>query len=474
MSAPLSLPLRHLIALAAAVGLLTSTAVRAAEPAPAADAATTAAAPTPPAPMSWRSFVTEVERRNPLMRAARAGLDVFEAKLGQADWAYFPSIKLDAGVVPFPEITDDDDGNTDLNWSKWGVFYQVKLSLVQPIWTFGKIAALQRAAAHGQRVGQAQVEIARWELRYRAAEAYYGRLLAGELDVIVSDGEDWLSKAEERLERLRDEDSPEYDQSEHLRLKTRVADFHVLAAQNAELMAVSSAGIRLLLDRQDGAVPALEETELRPIEVALAPVEHYVALLRDNSPELRMARAGRDARAALAERRDAELWPDIVFIAEMRFEDNTLDEDLTVATDILADLPVTGLVGLRWNLDVPIRLERANEAWAEANKTKYEAEAAGLLSELKVRRLYQQLAGKQKLVEVFRRSQKSAQGWLTANWDLYDAGFGNFRDVMDALVQFYSKKAGYLQQVHEHNLLIYKLSQVVGVDLTEVPVEAGD
>ncbi len=430
-----------------------------------------AESPEAPPALSWQEFIAEVEANSPLMRAARAGLDVFEAKLRQADWAYFPAIKLDAGVVPFPELTEDSEGNTELNWSKWGIFYQVKLSLVQPLWTFGKIAALQEAAALGREVGRARVDVARWELRYRAAEAWNGRILAGELDAIISDGESWLNKAEARLDRLKVEDSPDYDQSEHLRLRTRVADFHVMSAQNAELMTVSAAGMRLLVDRKDGPAPVPDVKELRPVEVRLAPIDRYLALMRDNAPDLRVARAGRDARRALAEQKDAELWPDLVFIGEIRYEDNTLGEELTVATDILADLPVTGLVGLRWNLDIPRRAARADEAWAAARRAKHQAEAAALMAELKVRRVYQQLENKQKLVEVFRRSQKSAQGWLTANWDLYDAGFGNFRDVMDALVQFYSKKAGYLQQVHEHNLLVFKLSQLCGVDITTLPAE---
>src|SRR5690606_6830635 len=100
--------------------------------------------------------------------------------------------------------------------------------MVQPLWTFGKIGALQRAAGAGVDVGKAAVEVARWELRSRAAEAWLGRLLGQHLDEILVDGKGWIDKAERRMERLRAEDSPEYDQLEHLRLKTRSAEFYEL------------------------------------------------------------------------------------------------------------------------------------------------------------------------------------------------------------------------------------------------------
>jgi hypothetical protein len=37
--------------------------------------------------------------------------------------------------------------------------------------------------------------------------------------------------------------------------------------------------------------------------------------------------------------------------------------------------------------------------------------------------------------------------------------------VMDALVQFYQKKFGYLKVVFDHNLVVWRLSQAIGVDI---------
>ena len=72
-----------------------------------------------------------------------------------------------------------------------------------------------------------------------------GRLLGKQLDAILVDGKQWLDKAEKRMERLRAEDSNEYDQLEHLRLKTRVAEFYEVQANNLLLMTQATQGLRL-------------------------------------------------------------------------------------------------------------------------------------------------------------------------------------------------------------------------------------
>ncbi|MFO0747681.1 MAG: TolC family protein [Myxococcota bacterium] len=415
---------------------------------------------------SWEDLVAAVERTHPLMDAARAGLDQLEAKLGQADWSIFPSFKLDAGGTITPKITGDAL-TSESDWGTIGVYGQLQLDMVQPLWTFGKISALKAAATAGVQAGKAAVDIARWELRTRVAEAFYGRLLARELDAILVEGKGWIDKAEKRMEKLRDSDSPDYDQLEHLRLKTRVADFYTLQAQNQLLLTQASQGLRLLLSKPAGDEVELAPDGLEPIACELAEPERYARIARENDPVVRAAAGNARAQDYLADAKAAELWPDVVLVGKVDLRTATVieDQDSFFARDPYHTKSVGAAIGLRWKLDVPQRLFQADEARAKAARAQAELEVAEDLGEFKVLQLVRELMNKKELIEVMRQAQKAAQGWLTATWDTYDAGFGNFRDVMDALVQFYQKKLGYLQLVFEHNILIWKLSQAVGGDV---------
>jgi outer membrane protein TolC len=442
------------------------------EPPPAASAPASPERPSPDAPpdketWTWEAFLGHVERHHPLMDAARAGLAQLEAKLSQADWAYFPSFRLEAAATITPKVTGDALAS-ESDWGTIGVYARSKLEMVQPLWTFGKLSSLQRAAEAGVDVGRAAVEVARWELRVRAAEAWMGRLLGKQLDGILADGKTWLDKAEARMERLRAEDSDEYDQLEHLRLKTRSAEFYQLQADNLLLLTQATQGLRLLLGRPPGEEVAIAaDAAFEPYEFPLLPVEQYVALASKADPLVELARKSARAQDALADAKAAEAWPDLFFAGQVTLAEATVmeEQDSVFAHDPYHARTVGGVVGLRWKLDVPQRVFQTDEARARARRSASEAEVQADLQEFKVRQLAQELVNKRELLRIFRESQKAAQGWLTATWDTYDAGFGSFRDVMDALVQFYEKKFGYLKLVFEHNLVTWRLSQAVGLDI---------
>jgi outer membrane protein TolC len=420
--------------------------------------------------LAWDAFATAVEAVHPLMEAARAGLDGLKARLSQAEWAWFPMLRMTAGAGLVPKITGNAvDSNAD--WSTFGPLLDARLEIAQPLWTFGRIEALQRAATAGVDVGHAGIAVARWELRMRAAEAFFSAALARELDTLLGEGQVWIAKAEARMESQRDAEAPEYDQLEHLRLKTRIAEFHELRTRNELLGVTARAGMRVLLQRPEGGPEPVPEGDLAPLELPLHDAQVYVDLARRNDPGLQLARARAGAARELAGWRRTELWPNLVLAGDVR---STRAPTVEPQDSIFANDPFNrtfgGLaLGLEWRLDVPQRLLVADEARAAARRAEAEAEVQADLMEVNVRRLVQDLKNQRELLDVYRGSRKAAQGWLTATWDTYESGFGSFRDVMDALVQFYEKRLGYLQVVHAHNLAVFRLSQAVGVDVRLIP-----
>jgi len=417
-------------------------------------------------PYTWEALIAEIEAGHPLIDAAHAGLEQLEKKLAQSEWAIFPSFQLTGGATITPKITGDPLA-FESDWGTIGVYGQVKLEMVQPLWTFGKIGALQRAATIGVEIGQTAVDVARWELRSRAAEAYLGRILASELDLILVDGQSWIAKAEKRMEKLRDEDSDEYDQLEHLRLKTRVAEFWQLALDNRMLVTQTQTGLRLLLRKPAGTPVELAEKSLEPYVIEVQDGDVYVDLMRRSDPMVRLAKKNAAAQQALADAKSKDLFPDLVLVGQIGITRATQIEDQhsPFANDPFNTRGAGAALGLRWQLDVPQKVLQADEAHARARRVAAEALVQEDLQELRVRQLAMELQNKSELVTIFAESRKAAQGWLAATWDTYDAGFGNFRDVMDALVQFYQNKFGYLKVVFDHNVVVWKLSQAVGTDV---------
>ncbi|MEC9071071.1 MAG: TolC family protein, partial [Myxococcota bacterium] len=360
--------------------------------------------------------------------------------------------------------------SVDVDWTEWGYFYRVRLSFTQPVTTFGRISSLRRAAKSGLEVGNAQISLARWELRYRAAQAYYGAVLASELRQILNEGKRWIAKAEERMERLRAEDSEEYDQMAHLRLKSRLTEFFEMEAQNQSLEVGAHEGLRALLSRASGHQVRPRDTRLTPLEWEEAEASEYVSRALKHRPDRKMARAGRDAKRALADAKAADLWPNVVIVGDARINDSdVIGRDSTILGPETLGFSAGLLLAMQWQLDIPDRMFLRDEARAEVRKASAQIEVQADLASVQIHRLAQDLRNKRRLIEAYRKANKAAQGWLTASWDLYDSGFGSFKEVMDALVQFYGKRVGYLRTVHEHNLLVHELSRAIGENIIREP-----
>jgi outer membrane protein TolC len=403
------------------------------------------------------------------MKAARAGLRAFESKLSQASWAYAPKLQLEAGIAPVPTIT----GNalkSEIDSGTWGFFGTAKLSMVQPVYTFGKIASLKRAARHGVSIGQSLVDAARFEIRHRLAQSWHGALLAAELDVILSEGKRWLERAQDRMDELKKADSDDYNQNEALRLQTRMAEFYAMEAENNQLRLGSLVGLRILLSLPRGTTLQLAAEGLEPLQLKLQSADDYWAIARQNEPILRAARSEEAAKWALGDHQEAKLWPDLVIIAEASaaMSDVVEDQRSSFATDPYNFAGAAALIGIRWNLDIPTTLGRVSEANAQAMRARFTFETKEDLLELRVRQLHQSLLDKGRLIGIYRKSQKAAQGWLLSAWELYEDGFGDFRMVMEALVQFYGKKVAYLKTVFQHNVTVAELSQAIGVEVTSL------
>jgi outer membrane protein TolC len=201
--------------------------------------------------------------------------------------------------------------------------------------------------------------------------------------------------------------------------------------------------------------------------LTLAPVETYLALADRQRPSLRQARAGARAKSALADSAEAALWPDLVLLGEV----TAVDSDVLEAPGSLpGDRPLgvaAGLLlGLRWRLDVPQSIVRGRVVRAQANQLTERARQARATMEGEVRRLYGRLIGQAGVLKATHDSRVAARGWLSASWELYDSGFGDLRDVTDALAQFWTTHVGHLRAVVAHNLLIVALSRAVGQDIT--------
>src|SRR5689334_21538720 len=133
----------------------------------------------------------------PRGRLAATDTDAARARVLEADAARLPKATGTGFATISPEIRCVDPACTQtapdgfaLQFS--GAFAGVGLTITQPLYTFGKIAAAQDAAGAGVRAQAALENETAGDVGADAARAYYGLKLARELRYMLEDGIDQI------------------------------------------------------------------------------------------------------------------------------------------------------------------------------------------------------------------------------------------------------------------------------------------
>ena len=183
---------------------------------------TWAQAPTAKSVYTLKDLIQRALATSPEIRQSQRGAEVALAKKDQADAARFPQIELTAVVGPSPRARGTVEGGSPDrkdNPVVTNVFERIEMTLVQPLYTFGKITGFREAAAEGVKVDKAKVEEKAADLVLRIKELYYGRLLADDLLGLIDEIRGDLDKAIEKTERQLKADAPGVDEVDLYKLK---------------------------------------------------------------------------------------------------------------------------------------------------------------------------------------------------------------------------------------------------------------
>ena len=124
------------------------------------------------------------------------------------------------------------------------VFGNLTFSLVQPLYTFGKIAYREEAAAKNIEIKKAGVDLKKGEVMVQVAQAYYGLILANQGKEAVADARTYLRDARERITRLLRVNSPNVRESDQYRLAMYEGGVDKISARQGRLAKVAPPGLK--------------------------------------------------------------------------------------------------------------------------------------------------------------------------------------------------------------------------------------
>jgi outer membrane protein TolC len=408
-------------------------------------------APIPGVPL--RRCLELAETNHPNIWAARARLSSMRAQLDEAHFAPFSDFTATGGFGLAPTVRGNNiySPNTEVSLSEsMGVFWRIGVEGTIPLWTFGKITNVWRAAEAQIKVGENDVVKQRNQIKLDVRRAYFGLQLARDANALLDDAAAKLDKAVDKLDG--DVKAGNADEVDLYKLRTFRFELEGRRSESRRYEAIALSSLRFLTG--EGTSFDIPPVPLRPAKRALGPVAQYLQAARINRPEVNMLRAGLLAREAQADLARSRFLPDIGISLGATWSRAPLvaDQLNPYIRDDANYLRYGAALGMRWRLDLlpdAARLAQANAAVEELRET--ERYALGGIG-VEVETAYAQVADAQRREQAYGNAERMARQWIIAVQQAIDVGTRDEGDLVDAAKQFATQRYNHLSATMDLNL----------------------
>ena len=403
---------------------------------------------------------------SPEVQAANAGLAIARAKKGQADGTRFPQLELTVVVGPSPRargtVVSSPDSKDDPDITN--VFVRNELSVLQPLYTFGRISSLRQAASEGVEVGKASVAERAQAVRLRIKELYYGILLADDVLAMFKEVKVVLDQGIEKTQRQLSAGASGVDEKDLNTLKSFSAELARVRADAEGRRDVALVAMRALTGMAPDEPVVLAQKGLERTEREVPPETDAVDTALRDRPEMAQVRAGLRATDALVRVERGVLFPQF-FAAVQGFYAYAGNRDFQqnpFVFDPLNDRYAVGVLGFRYTLDFGITLGRIHQAQAEHELVVAAKNGAELVIPLEVRKARRDVRTAAEMMRAADEGWRAARKWLVAASANYDAGIGTSWDLGEAAGAYTRLKAEYLAAVFDYDVALARLEHAMG------------
>jgi outer membrane protein TolC len=421
---------------------------------------------------SLKDLIQRVLATSPEIRQFQRGAEVAMAKQDQADAARYPQIELKALVGPSPRARGSvENGSPDrkdrpvIN----NVFERVEMTLIQPLYTFGKITGLREAAAEGVKVDKARVEEKASDMILRVKELYYGRLLASDLLGLIDEISGDLDKAIEKTERQLKAEAPGVDEVDLYKLKAFRGEVLKNRNEARKGFDLATTALRTFAGLDPGQPLELDAKGLDVPPKQLEPEDQAIGTALDLRPEMTQVRAGLKATEALVQVEESNLYPQFFLAVEGLYAQagNRVYQRNPFIFDPLNDRFLAVVLGLKYDLDFGITRGKIRAAQAEHLKIRETKQFAEQGIPLQVRKAHREIAEAKENIRATEEGWRNARKWLVAAKANFDLGVGEARDLGEAVETYAKLRAENFKAMYNYNLAVANLEHATGRDVKE-------
>ncbi len=338
----------------------------------------------------------------------------------------------------------------------------VTATLIQPLYSFGKLENYKRAANLNRDVSAAEVSIARGETWLTVRRAWWGYLTARDTRRML---EGVLRQVTKTRDRMREKaDAGEAPMSDLYALETGVGTLERYIAQATAVEDVALDGLKTII-----GVPIDEELEvaarrIEPVENPSASLGELAEEALASRPEMFMAETGQEAVRSLIEARKSDKYPNLYagLVAGGAYTPGRERLDNPYIHQPLNNVYATPVIGLQWEFNPGVHRARVSEAEAQMQEVVAKAQLARQGIPFQVAEAYHQSVGLDRQIEALARTRDNSRRWMISSFMDFQAGLIDGGKLAASVRANTEAQADYFRAINDFNMSVAQLAVATG------------
>lgn len=362
------------------------------------------------------------------------------------------------------------DPTLENDWENWGIFTQAEISGIQPIYTWGAIRNAVKAAQKGADAARHQFESQKESYTLQLYELYQSALLALEMERLMKEADSQLQEAEKELKRLREEADPSLEERDVFEFYIFKEEFKAVRTEAYELKDFIQRAWHQVLSAHSDVKYQPKERFLDPVSSQIQDLASYKSHAVKNREELKgITAAGEAANYGVSAMR-SQRYPALVlgFYAGFGYTPNRPRQNNPFIRNNTNFLSARVGFGIQQNLNflqINNRIERS-EIQKRQMRDFYDAALQGIF--LEVDEQYRKTKTIRSQRESKRNALRISNEWLRTEQIDFDIGFGDVKNLVDALKKKMELEIEIMQLTFNLNIQTAKLYRSAGIPIFQL------
>ena len=395
---------------------------------------------------------------------------------GNEDWKFDGNafLAMSPGVEGSPfEGGGCIPGNCTLRSDKYDLkkngvspWLNFQLTIIKPLYSFGKIENYSAAAQANIQVKENDIRIQRGATAIDVKRAYYGYLAARDSFRFLEDVRTRIAKALEVAQKWLDEGESDMRQADIFALQAGHSLVGRYIAQVEGTQKIALEGLKVLTGVRAADELQLADQTLSPVALPEGVLADFQQRALVQRPEMLQVEAGLQARRALIEARRADVMPNLYagVAGVFSYSPNRDQLDNPYIYDPFNETGLTPMIGLKWDWQRGVQRAKVAQEQAELNALIAKSSLARQGIPFQVAEQYYQVQAEHVALQELSEGSRHARRWMVGRYADFEAGLETADRVINAFQGYVLTQTDYIKTTYEYNMRVAQLQNVVGVD----------